>query len=605
MAEKTYKKQNPLRLFSLLKPNHIQYAIGLTGRVLFSTIERMFIAIIAKNLIDAITSKNLPGLWSTLEVMALFYVGLTIVSPFILYLWRAAIAQGTANIRETVFKHLQRLPLGYHELRHSGDVLSVLTNDTNAAEQAYQQDLVTLVEACVQGLSAAVIMLLLNWQLALMFFVAGVAPVIANALFAKPLREVGQAVQDQMGSLSERMSDLLAGSLVIRTFSLGDWILSRFGTANDRVFESSIRRVRLESAAAMGNDFAGLFFFLSMIAGAYLVLIGQTTFGTMIALLQLSNQIGYFVYSLGGTITRVQSALAAVDRIFDLLDVPAEPETYAALPVNVPEPAASAGNPLSIITFDQVSFAYNGDQPVLNALTFGVQPGQVAAFAGPSGGGKSTILKLLLGGYPVKEGQIEVFGKPVNTYRLTDLRDLFAYVPQDAYLFSGSILDNIRYGKPGASDDEVKAAARSAFAHDFVVEFPEGYQTMVGERGARLSGGQRQRIAIARALLKDAPILLLDEATSALDTESEQIVQQALEVLMNGRTTLVIAHRFSTIVHADVIYVIEGGKVVEQGRHADLLARGGAYAALYELQFKNVKAENGVSTLSAVQPVGA
>jgi ABC-type multidrug transport system fused ATPase/permease subunit len=185
---------------------------------------------------------------------------------------------------------------------------------------------------------------------------------------------------------------------------------------------------------------------------------------------------------------------------------------------------------------------------------------------------------------------------------LTELRNLFAYVPQDSYLFSGTILDNIRYGKPGASEDEVKEAARAAFAHDFVAEFPQGYQTIVGERGTRLSGGQRQRIAIARALLKDAPILLLDEATSALDTESEQVVQKALEVLMRGRTTLVVAHRFSTIVHADVIYVIDGGRLVEQGNHHDLLASGGLYANLFELQYKNSRGENGASLALNVAP---
>jgi ABC-type multidrug transport system fused ATPase/permease subunit len=242
-----------------------------------------------------------------------------------------------------------------------------------------------------------------------------------------------------------------------------------------------------------------------------------------------------------------------------------------------------------LIDFLNVTFAYNGGENILKSISFGVPQGQFVAFAGPSGGGKSTLFKLLLGCYPVKDGTIFVDGKPMHAYSLADLRDRIAYVPQDAYLFSGTILENIRYGKPSASEEQIVAAAKAAFAHDFVVEFPGGYQTVVGERGARLSGGQRQRIAIARALLKDAPILLLDEATSALDSESEQIVQRALEVLMKGRTTLVIAHRFSTIVNADAIYVIDGGKVVEQGKHAELMSRQGVYANLYEMQFKQVR----------------
>ena len=603
MAERTYQKQNPLRLLDLLKPRRAQYGIGLAGRVLYSTVERMFIAYIAKGLIDAITSHQVSQLWSTLILMASFYLGLTLVSPFILYLWRSSIYVATANIRETVFKHLQRLPLGFHELRHSGNAISILTNDVSAAEQAYQQDLLTLLEASLQGLSAAVFMLILNWQLAVIIFLGAVAPVAINALFARPLREVGQAIQDRLGGLSERMSDLLVGFQVVRTFSLGDWILSRFYTANDRVFESSLKRVRLEAAAAAGNDLAGQFMFFAMMYGAYQVLTGHTTFGVLITLIQLSNQIYYLVFSLGGTISRMQSGLAAVDRIFDLLDSPAEPERYADLPGLAGTAALTAPASDALIAFDQVTFAYNSDQPVLDRLALRVRQGQVVAFAGPSGGGKSTILKLLLGCYPVKEGGILVAGKPLNAYALSDLRELFAYVPQDAYLFSGNILENIRYGKLSASDEEVKAAARAAYAHDFISEFPDGYQTIVGERGARLSGGQRQRIAIARALLKDAPILLLDEATSALDTESEQVVQKALETLMIGRTTLVVAHRFSTIIHADIIYVIDGGRVVEQGSHAELLARGGVYANLFEMQFKNAGGEDGAgSTVSAFQP---
>jgi ABC-type multidrug transport system fused ATPase/permease subunit len=354
-----------------------------------------------------------------------------------------------------------------------------------------------------------------------------------------------------------------------------------------------------------------MFATLPMIFGAYLVMTGNTTFGVYLMLVQLSNQINNLVYQVGGVISRVQSALAASDRILALLDSPAEPEQ---LPASLPGSEAVALLPLgseavalpsdrlagaeqlapgagenSRIAFNQVSFAYNGDENILNSLSFQVTAGQFVAFAGPSGGGKSTIFKLLLGCYAAKQGAIMVSGKPLCDYKLSELRDLIAYVPQDAYLFSGSILDNIRYGKPGAAQAEVEAAAKAAFAHDFVMEFPAGYQTIAGERGARLSGGQRQRIAIARALLKDAPILLLDEATSALDSESEQIVQKALEVLMKGRTTLVIAHRFSTIIQADCIYVVDGGQVVEEGRHAELMNKQGVYAGLYEIQFKASK----------------
>ncbi len=610
------KRQSLWRLLALLRPKHRKYIAGLAGRVILTTTERLFIAYLLKLLTDAIVSANKPQFASVLVTWIIFYACIAILAPFVLYLWRSAVYEGTAHIRETIFEHIQRLPLGYHELHHSGDALSILTNDASAAEKAYQEDFYTLVEVCVQGLAAAVLMFYVKWELALVIILAGLAPLVINSLFAGPLRRVGQALQACLGTVSERMTDLLAGFQVVRTFDLGGWILARFSQANQQVLESSLQRVRLESALAAGNSISDVFAFLPMIYGAYLVMTGNTTFGVYLMLVQLSGQINNLVYQLGGVVSRVQSALAASDRILALLDSPAEPEQLAApslgskavaLPFDsLPETTTenSLGSKAVVLPFDslseitaensriafnQVSFAYNGGENILNGLSFHVPTGQFVAFAGPSGGGKSTIFKLLLGCYPAKQGVIQVAGRPLPAYKLSELRHLIAYVPQDAYLFSGSILDNIHYGKPGASPAEVEAAAKAAFAHAFVMEFPDGYQTIVGERGARLSGGQRQRIAIARALLKDAPILLLDEATSALNSESEQIVQQALEVLMQGRTTLVIAHRFSTILQADCIYVIDNGRVVEEGRHADLMERRGVYAGLYEMQFKASK----------------
>jgi ABC-type multidrug transport system fused ATPase/permease subunit len=291
----------------------------------------------------------------------------------------------------------------------------------------------------------------------------------------------------------------------------------------------------------------------------------------------------------GSVISNLQSALAAGDRLLAVLDAAPEPERYPpsarlAAPGWRAGEAAPAGG---VLSFRDVRFSYADDRPVLRDLSFQVQEGQVAAFVGPSGSGKSTVFRLLMGHYPAQAGEITLFGRPLHTYSLKELRDLFAFVPQDAFLYSGTILENIRYGKEGATELEVIAAARASHAHDFILDLPQGYHTLVGERGARLSGGQRQRIAIARALLKNAPILLLDEATSALDSESEGLVQQALEELMRGRTTLAIAHRLSTIENAGVIYVLADGRVVEQGRHTELVEAGGLYRSLYDLQFKD------------------
>jgi ABC-type multidrug transport system fused ATPase/permease subunit len=431
-------------------------------------------------------------------------------------------------------------------------------------------------------------MLFLKWDLALLIILSGLFPLVINAVSARPLRRVGDETQRKLAGLSERLADLLAGFQIVRTFNLGDWILERFYRSNEDVLNANLRRVRIESALAAGNDFGFVVIIVAYIAGAYMVLRGQTTLGVLMALVQLNNPVQFFVYSLGGTISRLQGALAAGDRILAVLDAEPEPQRYAtavALPASADAPV-TATTPGRVVMFSEVTFSYGDERPILQNLSFDIQEGQVAAFVGPSGSGKSTIFRLLMGHYPVAAGSISVFGKPIHAYTLSELRDLSAFVPQDAYLYSGSVLENIRYGKPDATREEIVAAAQASYAHDFILDLPAGYDTLVGERGARLSGGQRQRIAIARALLKNAPILLLDEATSALDSESEEMVQQALNVLMRGRTTIAIAHRISTIDNADIIYVVDGGRVVDRGRHHELLKKDGLYRHLYELQFR-------------------
>ncbi len=577
------KRQSFRRLFSLLSPYKFPYMASLIGLAIVMTSERLYVAYIIKLFVDSITSTNLQMLWHTMRNWFLFMLGFIPIGLFFFYWWRSTIYRVVANLRQTVFSHLQRLPLGYLEQRHSGDLISVMTNDISSTEQAYQEDLLNLVNATMQGVSAAIFMFFLEWRLALIVIFSGLIPLVINAVFANPLRKAGEQVQARLGNLSEYMAELLTGYTIVRTFSLGEWILGRFDKSNRELLGAGMQRVRLEAALAGGNALGGMSIFLPFGIGSYMVITGQTTFGILVALIQLNNQIQFFVYSLGGTITRLQGALAGMDRVLNVIDTEPEPERYGSIGIE------KAGVPTqdNSLEFQNVRFGYDGASEVLSSLSFGVKQGQVAAFVGPSGSGKSTIFKLLLGCYPVKYGTIFVNGKSINRQNLSELRETFAYIPQDAYLYSGTILDNIRYGKPEASIEQVKSAAQSAYAHDFIMDFPDDYQTIVGERGARLSGGQRQRIAIARALLKDAPVLLLDEATSALDSESEELVQRALEVLMQGRTVLVIAHRLSTIENADIIYTVDQGKVVEAGSHQELLAQNGLYAHLHSLQFKD------------------
>lgn len=582
MTKNNPKRQTLIQLFRFLKPYSLQYVLALIVLGALFTSERTVAAFMVKMFVDGITSNDLDRIFLTVRTWFIFFVIYVPMILIFIYWWRGTVYKVVANLRQTIFSYLQRLPLGYVEGRHSGDLISVLTNDVTTAEQAFQQDLMTLVNASLQGLSATIIMLFIEWRLALVVVGAGFIPLIINALFAPHLRKAGDAVQEQLGGVSERLADLLGGFTVVRTFNLGEWILERFDRSNSSLLAAEMHRVRLEAALAAANNFGGSSFFISFGVGAYMVLNGMTTFGSMFALVQLNNQIQYFVFSLGGTMTRIQAALAAADRILNVLETPQEFERYQP----IAEKTIAEPDPAALLEFQQVRFRYDESKEVLQDLSFSVGENQVAAIVGPSGGGKSTIFKLLLGCYPVRHGSLLLDGRSINVLSLPELRDQFAYIPQDAYLYSGTIQDNIRFGKPEATNEEITAAAKAAYAHDFITSFKDGYNTRVGERGARLSGGQRQRIAIARALLKDARILLLDEATSALDSESEELVQRALKVLMRGRTVLVIAHRLSTIENADIIYTIDEGRLVESGDHQTLIAQGGLYRRLYELQFQ-------------------
>ena len=583
------------RLLGLLGPDRGPYLAMMVILALIYTSERLFMGFVAKTFTDAVAAGDLTKLKMTIFAAVVFYPIYAAVLPVFYRPWQMAIYRGLAGLRERLFAHLQRLPMAYHELHHSGDAISVMSNDLAAVEDAYRQHFFSLVYGLTQGLAAAAAMLALDVRLALISMASSATLALANAAFAGPLRRAARLAQDRLAALTERLADLLAGYEVIRSFNLGSWAVERFAAANAGARDAAIRRVRCEAYVNGANSLAMGFFFLPVMIGAQWMLTGRVSFGIVIGMAQLGNGIMMMMFAFGTSFSRLQSSLAAADRVWAVLAEPAEPERSAELERL---PAADARDDgveaEAAICLRDVVFAYDGDQAVLNGLSFTVPRGRVVALVGPSGAGKSTVFKLLLGFYPARAGAIEIAGRPLASYRLAELRDLFAFVPQDAYLFDGTIADNIRYGKLAATDDEIVAAALAANAHEFIMALPDGYRTRVGERGSHLSGGQKQRIAIARAILKDAPFLLLDEATAALDTESEQLVQEALERLMVGRTTLVVAHRLSTVQNADEILVIDGGRVVERGRHADLLAQGGLYRRLHDVAFKTANEGGGV-----------
>lgn len=565
------------RLMAMI-PKKGRYFSGLAIIALVSASTNVLFAFALMLFVKAAQSSDLQVLYSSIAYMFGGLVMFMVLMPLGNWLYETAVVGGTANIRSLVFKSLMRVKSRWLDARHSGDLTSRATNDIQTAEKAYSMQLVMVIETVLEGLSSAVVMFIADWKLALFVLALGVAHLVINSRLAKPMDKAAEAVQKALGVVTERISDIANGNQVIRMFDSRKRAEEKFLEANNDAVNKGLTRTKYAARVNAFATFNGNFFFLIVVfVGGYLVLRGWYQLETIALFVQLQNGVRFFFSAFGYFLADLKSSLAGGKRVLEVLDAPAEPQVIE-LP-SVP----SASN--AAVNMEAVSFAYNGDDTVLRDINLEVAAGETVALVGPSGGGKSTLFKLLLGYYPPGSGAISILGKGIDQYSLTALREKIAYVPQESYLFSGTIAENIAFGKPGASEEEIIAAAKAAYAHDFITELPEGYQTPVGERGSHLSGGQRQRIAIARAILRDAPILLLDEATSSLDTESEEQVQLALSQLKQGRTTLVIAHRLATVQNASRILVIAEGQLAEEGSHQELLNLKGIYRRLHDMQF--------------------
>ena len=434
---------------------------------------------------------------------------------------------------------------------------------------------------------SVVLLFVTNWQLTLLMLSVVPVVMLGALVFGRKLRKISTAFQDRVAEANASAEEAIVGVRVVKSFTAEGLEAQRYGGLIEASYRIALRRAAFRAAFFAGVVFA-MFTAISVVlwVGGRLVVSGSLSAGELVQFLLYTLFVAGAVGALTGLYSQFQEALGASKRIFELLGETSDLETAAQ-----PHPLTSVRGG---VRFDNVTFRYGGEaeadergnSPVLHNISLTANPGEVTALVGPSGAGKSTLVTLIPRFYDPTEGRITLDGVDLRELELETLRAQIGTVPQETQLFSGSVRDNIRYGRPGATDAEVKGAAAAANAHDFIAAFPEGYETVVGERGIKLSGGQRQRVAIARALLKDPKILILDEATSSLDSESEALVQEALEVLMQGRTVFVIAHRLSTIRAADRIVVLEAGRVVQAGTHDQLLAQGGLYAELYERQFR-------------------
>ena len=567
------------RLLQLLKPYPGRMVIA-TIALVFGSLLGLVFPWVMQNLVDTVLQQGDMAELNriTISLLVIFLVR-AIFYYFQVYNLSYVGERLVVDLRTRLYAHLHALSLRYFADRRVGEIVSRLSSDVTLVRSALTNNVATVLSQSLTFAGSLVLMLVLNWRLTL--FILVLAPVVAAsaAFFGSRLRRKSTHVQDELADSTALAEEALSGVRVVKAFGREPYEVERYAGQVERTFAATMDMAVLRSAFGplvtflAFSSLAGILWF-----GGREVLAGRLSGGALIAFLVYGVNITASVGAFTGLYTQIQEALGATRRIFEMLD---EQPEIADTPGAQPLPAV-----VGRITFQDVSFAYPGARHVLHHIQLEIQPGEVLALVGPSGAGKSTLFNLVPRFYDPVEGAVLLDGHDLRQVSLVSLRSQVGIVPQETHLFSGTVRENIRYGRLDASDSELQEAARAANAEEFILRFPQGYETLVGERGVKLSGGQRQRIAIARAILKDPCILLLDEATSSLDSESEGLVQEALERLMQGRTTLIIAHRLSTVHQADRIAVLDAGHLVELGSHEQLLALDGLYARLYRLQLR-------------------
>ena len=484
------------------------------------------------------------------------------------------------DLRNEFYNAVQHLPFAFHDHTHTGDLMSRATSDIAETERFIGIGLMDLLATLLLLVGVTFAMLWESWQLALLALLPFPILLVATIRFGGTVRPMFKRIQEQMGVLSTTMQESLTGIRVVKAFAREPHELEKFGRDNDEWFE---RRYTLIQTWANNWPFftflVALSIFLLLWFGGPMAIEGVITVGVLFAMLSYVLMLAAPVQRLGFLVNLMATAGASSSRVFDIIDTPNEIEVR---PDAVALPEAKGE-----VAFENVGFAYAGGRQVLEDVSFYAEPGQKVALIGPTGSGKSTVTNLLPRFYDATEGRVMLDGHDVRDLKLQDLRKHIGIVLQDPFLFSQTIAENIAYGRPGATMDDVVVAAKAARAHEFILKLQNGYETRVGERGVTLSGGQKQRVAISRALLNDPRILILDDSTSSVDTETEHLIQQALETLMEGRTTFIIAQRLLTLKSADYILVLDHGRIVERGKHDSLLAQDGLYREIYDLQLKD------------------
>ena len=589
-----FMSKNPLRsteqfrrLFQFVYPYRLRLA-GALAATLTGSVLGLAGPYMLQYLVDAVFQNNDAGLLNRITGVL---IGIFLLQS-VFYFFRSYLLSTTgervmADLRIRLFEQLQSLSLSFYNERRTGELVSRLTNDVSTVRALVTSDISTAVSQGFTLIGALILILVTDWRLTL--FMLALIPVTTAAalLFGRRVRTLSRKVQDQLAEATTVLEESLGGVRVVQSFTRESYEIQRFRDNIEQTFALAMKRIRL---SALFGPFVSFMGFAGVVSifwfGGHEVLAGRLSAGQLFMFLVLTLTIAGSIGQFSGLWTGVQETLGATGRLFEILDT--QPQIYD-LPGARPLPGVEGR-----ITFEAVSFSYTAGQPgqddrkeeILSGIHLEVQPGEVLALVGPSGAGKTTLVNLIPRFFDPTAGRILIDGQDLRSLEVKSLRSHIGIVPQETLLFGSTVRENILYGRLDATEEEMARAARSANADEFIRQLSKGYDTQVGERGVKLSGGQRQRIAIARAILKNPHILLLDEATSSLDSESEGLVQEALDRLMKDRTSIVIAHRLSTIRNADRIAVLDAGRVVELGNHAQLMQRDGLYAQLYKMQFR-------------------
>jgi ABC transporter fused permease/ATP-binding protein len=571
------------RLLGYLRPDRGKYIAGIVFLILTSATALVFPMLIGELVNGAKAAPDASKINTTALLLMLILGAQAVFSFFRIYLFAQTTENTLVRLRSDLYKHLIRLPMSFFTSTRVGEINSRISADITQIQDTFTTTLAEFLRQLILIVGGIIFILIISPRLTLFMLALIPAIVVVAIIFGRYIRKISRSVQDSVAESNTIVQETMQGIVNVKAFANEFFELGRYN--------KSIREIAgLSLKAAFSRGLFASFIILALF-GAIVGIVwyatrllqdGSISFGEVISFVIYTSFIGASIGGIAELYAQIQKAIGATERIFEMMaQQPEEVETDKQKPVR--------DKLLGEVSFQNVSFAYPARKEimVLKNINFAARAGERIAIVGPSGAGKSTITQLLLRFYEPDQGTIIIDGKKASDYTLTELRDQMAIVPQDVLLFGGSIKENILYGKPDATEDEIIRAAQKANAHDFIKAFPEAYNTLVGERGITLSGGQRQRIAIARAVLKDPSILILDEATSSLDSESERLVQEALDKLMEGRTSFIVAHRLSTIRNASRILVIDQGQVTESGTHEELIAlENGMYANLSRLQYE-------------------